>query len=96
MGVVEHFKYPKDFLRGTKNCYISIVPSAILDEIMDSEQICYSSLRKRMERKGLRHRFNELRSFYSSFMARHGLLSEEVDLLQGRVHKSVFARHYLK
>ena len=29
-------------------------------------------------------------------MARNGLLSEEIELLQGRVPKSVFARHYLK
>jgi hypothetical protein len=29
-------------------------------------------------------------------MVRHNLISEEADLLQGRVPKSVFARHYLK
>jgi hypothetical protein len=29
-------------------------------------------------------------------MVRHNLISEEVDLLQGRVSKSVFVRHYLK
>ena len=29
-------------------------------------------------------------------MARNGLMSEEIDLLQGRVPKTVFARHYLK
>jgi intergrase/recombinase len=29
-------------------------------------------------------------------MARQGIISEEVDILQGRVPKSVFARHYLK
>jgi intergrase/recombinase len=33
---------------------------------------------------------------YSNFMARNGLISEEIDLLQGRVPKSVFARHHLK
>ena len=35
-------------------------------------------------------------SFYSSFMARNGLMGEEIDLLQGKVSKSVFARYYLK
>jgi hypothetical protein len=29
-------------------------------------------------------------------MVRHNLISEEVDLLQGRVSKSIFVRHYLK
>jgi hypothetical protein len=32
----------------------------------------------------------------ASFMVRHNIISEEADLLQGRVPKSVFVRHYLK
>jgi len=27
-------------------------------------------------------------------MVRHGLIREEVDLLQGRITKSIFVRHY--
>jgi len=38
----------------------------------------------------------ELRSYFASFVVRHNIISEEVDLLQGRVSKSVFVRHYLK
>jgi intergrase/recombinase len=95
-GIVEHFRFPKDFLRGTKNCYISIVPASLIEEIANSQHLCYSTLRKRLEHNAFNQRFKELRSFYSSFMARNGLMSEEIDLLQGRVPKSVFARHYLK
>jgi hypothetical protein len=95
-GIVEHFRFPKDFLRGTKNCYITIVPASLIEEIANSQHLCYSTLRKRMLHNGLNQRFKELRSFYSSFMARNGLMSEEIDLLQGRVPKTVFARHYLK
>jgi intergrase/recombinase len=47
-------------------------------------------------RKRIILRIKELRSYYASFMVRHNIISEEVDLLQGRVPKSVFARHYLK
>jgi intergrase/recombinase len=47
-------------------------------------------------RKGINLRMKELRSYYASFMVRHGIISEEVDILQGRVPKSVFARHCLK
>ena len=53
-------------------------------------------MRKRLEHRGMNQRFKDLRSFYSSFMAKNGLMSEEIDLLQGRVPRSVFARHYLK
>jgi hypothetical protein len=96
LGIVEHFRFPKDFLRGTKNCYITIVPANLLEEIIESQKLCYSTIRKRLEHNGFNQRFKELRSFYSSFMAKNGLMSEEIDLLQGRVPKSVFARHYLK
>jgi intergrase/recombinase len=41
-------------------------------------------------------RLKELRSYYASFMVRPNIISEEVDLLQGRVSKSVFVGHYLK
>ena len=95
LGIVEHFR-DKQFLRGTKNAFITIIPSTLLDEIKKSESVGWNTLRKRMDRKHQKYRFKELRSFYSSFMAKNGLISEEVDLLQGRVSKSVFARHYLK
>jgi hypothetical protein len=49
-----------------------------------------------MDRKHQRYRFKELRSFNGSFLVKNGLISEEVDLLQGRVSRSVFARTYLK
>jgi len=39
-------------------------------------------------------RLNELRDYYGTFTVRHGLIKEEVDLLQGRIGMSVFVRHY--
>jgi intergrase/recombinase len=36
----------------------------------------------------------DLRIFFATFMVRHGLIKEEVDLLQGRISKSIFVRHY--
>jgi intergrase/recombinase len=37
-----------------------------------------------------------LRSYYATHLRQHGILAEYIDLLQGRIPKSVFARHYLK
>ena len=34
--------------------------------------------------------------FQGNFLVKNVLINEEVDLLQGRVSKGVFARHYLK
>ncbi len=38
-GFLEHFKYPKLFLRNSKNLYISAVPKQLLDQIAHSEEI---------------------------------------------------------
>jgi intergrase/recombinase len=40
-------------------------------------------------------RLKELRSYQNSFLRKSGIISELVDVLAGRVPKSVFARHYL-
>ena len=39
-------------------------------------------------------RLNELRDYYATFMVHNGLIREEVDLLQGRVGKSIVMQHY--
>lgn len=39
-------------------------------------------------------RLYELRGYYGTFMVHNGLIREEVDLLQGRVGKFIFMRHY--
>jgi intergrase/recombinase len=39
-------------------------------------------------------RINELRDFYGTFMLHHGLLEQEVNLLQGRIPPSIFIKHY--
>jgi intergrase/recombinase len=68
----------------------------LIDEVKYSDSLNWNALRKRMDRKHQRYRFKELRSFNGSFLVKNGLISEAVNLLQGRVSKSVFARHYLK
>ena len=95
LNILEHFR-DKRFLRGTKNAFITIVPPSLIEDIKHSEPICWNSLDKRMYRRKLKYRFKELRSFYASFLVRNGLISEEADLLEGRVSKSVFMRAYMK
>ena len=96
LGVLEHFKHGDMFLRHTKNCYISIVTKDLISEIRNSQPVTYSAIRKRLTRKGRSLRIKELRSYYATYLRNHGILAEYVDLVQGRIPKSVFARHYLK
>ncbi len=51
---------------------------------------------KRLTRKKQSLRIKELRSYCATYLRTHRILAEYVDLIQGRIPKSVFARHYLK
>jgi intergrase/recombinase len=93
-GTLEHFKYPKLFFRHTKNVFISMIPKDLIEEMGKCKPITYEMIRLRLQRKGIKVRINELRDYYATFMVRHGLIKEEVDLLQGRITKSIFVRHY--
>ena len=93
-GALEHYKYPEQFLRTTKNAFITLIPDELLDEIAGYEPVTYEMVRKRLERREIRVRINELRDHWGTFMLDHGLIKEEVDLLQGRISKSIFVRHY--
>jgi intergrase/recombinase len=91
---LEHFRYRELFLRTTKNVYVSIIPESLVLEICKSQIVTYPAILKRLRHNGLRCRLNELRDYYGTFMVRHGLIREEVDLLQGRIPPSIFIRHY--
>jgi intergrase/recombinase len=76
--------------------YISIVTQKLIGEICNSQPVTYSAIRKRFTRAKYPIRIKELRSYYSTYLRNHGILAEIVDLLQGRIKKSVFVAHYLK
>jgi intergrase/recombinase len=93
-GVLEHFRFKEKFLRGTKNVFISIVPANLISEIANSQPVTYAAIVKKLQRRKVRCRINELRDFFGTFMIKHGLIREEIDLLQGRIGVSIFTRHY--
>ncbi len=95
LSCLEHFKYGKLFLRGTKNAYISFASKAMIEEISQSQPVSYYALHSRLDRKHIKLRLKELRSYNNSYLRKNGIISELVDILAGRVPKSVFARHYL-
>lgn len=99
-GILEHYKI-KDaignfmFLKATKKLYISVVSKVLIGEIAQSKKVSYSAIRKRITRAKHTIRIKELRSYYSTYLRTHGS-APYIDLLQGRIPKSVFARHHLK
>jgi intergrase/recombinase len=93
---LEHFRYPELFLRSSKNVYVSVVPRVLLDEISKSTKITYYGIDKKLNKVNLSMKVKQLRSYYATTMRERGLLSEQIDLMQGRVGKSIFLHHYFK
>jgi intergrase/recombinase len=94
LQVLCHFKYPKLFIRRTKNCYITFIQPEFLSEIVQSKPVTYSMIRKRLERKSMQLRFNELRDKFGTYLLGHGILEAEINLCQGRIPVDIFIRHY--
>ena len=94
LNCLMHFKYPKDFIRRTKNCFISFVPENLIIEIAKNEPITYEQIRKRLQRHKMKVRINELRDYFGTFLLQHGILEPEINLLQGRIPPSIFIKHY--
>ena len=60
-----------------------------------ASQLLTMPYHSRLDRKHIKLRLKELRSYHNSYLRKNGIISELVDVLAGRVPKSVFARHYL-
>ncbi|MEM3688138.1 MAG: integrase [Candidatus Micrarchaeia archaeon] len=90
-----HFKYPREFLRRTKNVFISFIDENLLNQIANSEPLTYPMLRKRLERHSLKLRLNELRDYYGTYLLNNGIPQQYIDMLQGRIPVNIFLRHYL-
>ena len=95
-GILEQFRFPDLFFRKTKMTYISIVTEDLVPKIANSKPVSYFAIRKRIVTHKHPVRIKELRSYFATYLRQHGILAEYIDLLQGRIPKSVFARHYLK
>jgi len=96
LGILEHWRFPELFFRKTKMVYISIVTKDLVAKISQSKPVSYFAIRKRIVTHKQTVRIKELRSYFATYLRQHGILAEYIDLLQGRIPKSVFAKHYLK
>ena len=94
--ILEHFKYPADFLRRTKKAYISIVTNDILEIAARVDCYSYNSLNMYCKRNKLDMRMSYCRKIFATHLRTRGIEQETIDFLQGRVPRSVFARHYFR
>ncbi len=96
--VLEHFRFPSVFLRHTKKAYISFVTPEILELVKpqsDLTNLSYNTIRLACWTKGVRCDMRFCRKIQASFLHQCGISDVMIDLLQGRVGKSVQVNHYL-
>jgi hypothetical protein len=94
--ILEHYKYPDIFIRRTKKAYISIVTEPTLSIGKESGDHSYNALRLLIKRKGLDMNMSFCRKIFATQLKNSGIEQEIIDLLQGRLPRSVFARHYFR
>ena len=94
--ILEHYKYPSIFIRRTKKAYISIVNDTILCLAREAADHSYNALRLSIKRKGLHMNMAFCRKIFATHLRNNGIEPEIIDLLQGRIAKSVFAKHYFR
>ena len=63
---------------------------------LGSTKVSYNAIDKRLNKANMPMKLKQLRSYFSTELRKAGLLSEQIDLLQGRIGKSIFLMHYFK
>ncbi|MGD0979549.1 MAG: integrase [Candidatus Bathyarchaeia archaeon] len=94
--ILKHYQYSEN-LRHTKNVYISIVSRELINEIVNSKAVSYNVIRKHLAKNRMNLELKPLRSLFATYLRNKGIMSEIIDLIQGRINSgSVFLNHYLK
>lgn len=99
---LEHFKFQEIFLRHTKKAYLSFVTPKMLELVQkknDDDSICnipsFDTIRHICIRKGVSMDMRLCRKIHASYLHKCGISEVMIDLLQGRVGKTVLVNHYL-
>jgi len=90
---LEHYRFKKLFIRRTKKAFVSFIPKAFIERVSRESKVTKSMIYNRLQKRGFKLRFGDVREYYATFMTRL-LNPAEIDFLQGRVSASVFMRNY--
>jgi intergrase/recombinase len=97
--LLEHYRFHQYFIRKTKKAYISIVNETILDLAKNSASLhSYRSLISGIKRNNSNYNVHTkyCRKIFATYLRNNGIEQEIIDLLQGRIPKSIFVRHYYR
>ncbi len=92
---LEHFKFPC-FIRRTKKAYISIYNDRIMEIAKNAQNCTYPSLKNTFRKYRLPLQTSFCRKIFATYLRLEGIEQEIIDLLQGRIPRNVFVRHYFR
>jgi len=96
-SILEHYKFPNQFIRRTKSAFISVVSPSIIEIAQEcSVKTSYNSIRLKLKRKHIPINMYYCRKVFATYLRNKGIESEIIDLLQGRISSSVFVNHYYR
>ena len=97
-GILQHYKFPIEFIRRTKKVYISVISDSIVNEYcpQKSSTNSYEAIKLFLKRRGMEMNMYYCRKVFSTYLRNNGIEPEIIDLLQGRIPKSIFLRHYYR
>jgi Archaeal phage integrase len=95
--ILEHYRYPEIYIRNSKKAFISVVDDSIIKIGLEAAANCsYNALRNYLVRRKLCMNMSYCRKIFATHLRTNGVEQETIDLLQGRIPKSVFARNYFR
>jgi hypothetical protein len=94
--IVQHYLYPQTFIRRTKAIYISFVNEQVIDIACKiGKTPTLIGLKKAIMRRKLSMQIKYCRKIYASWLKQYGIDTEIINMLQGRLGKDIFLRHYM-
>jgi hypothetical protein len=94
LSLIEHFRYPKLFIRRTKKAFLSVVDKRIVELAKAGKSIDYSGMWDYLHIHNLNFQMKNCRKIHGTYLRKNGIDIEMIDLLQGRLPKGVFLRFY--
>jgi len=95
LGALELWRF-KEFLRMSKKAFLVPISDRVYNVLSSWRfRVTRHMLVKPLKKWKLPIRLGELRKLHATLLRRGGLMQEEVDILQGRVPPTIFAKHYL-
>ena len=95
-GMLRHYLFPDMYIRRTKAIYVSVVNDQIVDIARKIDKTpTLNSLKMALKHRHLSMQLKYCRKIYASWLHSCGISSDLIDMLQGRIGKNIFLKHYL-